>query len=158
MSITMVFVGGPADGRLLTIPDDQPPPLYLIPLVPPVAELFTTAVPQPTLTRAAEYEPVWENGWPSRDDSGAVRYRYRGTPAPPHLVQSRPTPNLDELASMVRDPEPAAYSTSAEHLLACRIRYSLRRDARLSPDERACTDAVTLAHMRAALAERRRNT
>lgn len=75
MGIEIRFVGGPADGRTLTIPDDSPPPLYLIPEAKPLAALF--ADPGPSITRAAEYEPLREDGWPRREDDGAYLYAHR---------------------------------------------------------------------------------
>lgn len=155
MSIVIAFIGGPVDGQLSAIPNDGPPPLYLIPTFPAVATLLDDPL-TPTPMRAAEYEPVLAAGWPSRNDSGHYLYRYRGTPEPPHPQQARPTPGLEELAVMRRDPPASAYPDSRSHLLACRTRYSLYRDTVLTPEERAAIDGVTVAHMRAALRERHR--
>lgn len=79
MSTTIRFVGGPADGRTFAIPDASPPPLYLIPQEPSVADLFSASTLEPAL-RAAEYEPLWENGWPRLADDGAYLYTYRTPP------------------------------------------------------------------------------
>ena len=65
MGITLRFAGGPADGRTLVIPNDSPPPLYLIPETPPVADIFSASV-ESTPIGAAEYEPLRERGWPRR--------------------------------------------------------------------------------------------
>lgn len=80
MDVTIRFVGGPADGRTFAIPDEAPPPLYLIPVAPSVSELFSS---EPTPTRAAEYEPLREHGWPRRADDGAYLYRHRAAPLAP---------------------------------------------------------------------------
>lgn len=82
MSIEIRFVGGPADGRTYAIPDDAPPPLYLIPLAPPISELFTSPL-EPTPIQKAEYEPLRENGWPRRADDGAYLYQHRAVPPTP---------------------------------------------------------------------------
>ncbi|MER5843665.1 hypothetical protein ABT099_25920 [Streptomyces prasinus] len=79
MDITIRFVGGPADGQTFAIPEETPPPLYLIPVAPPVSELFASAL-EPTPIRKAEYEPLWENGWPRRADDGAYLYQHRAAP------------------------------------------------------------------------------
>ncbi|MFF9118223.1 hypothetical protein ACF09Y_21935 [Streptomyces massasporeus] len=79
MSIEIRFVGGPADGRTYAIPDDAPPPLYLIPLAHPIGELFASSL-EPSPMQKAEYEPVWENGWPRRADDGAYLYQHRAAP------------------------------------------------------------------------------
>lgn len=79
MSIEIRFVGGPADGRTYAIPDDAPPLLYLIPLAPPIGELFARSLEVSPL-QTAEYEPVWENGWPRRADDGAYLYQHRAAP------------------------------------------------------------------------------
>ena len=156
MPTSIVLIGGPADGRTYDLPDDQPPPLWLVPAPAPI----TRALFDPALALApvpvAEYQPRWEYGAPSRDDTGAYRYEHRGTPPPPHPRHDRPTPTLDELADMTRDPTPAAYPDARAHLLACRTRHSLRRDAHLTPTETAAANAVALADIRRALAERRR--
>lgn len=80
MSIEIRFVGGPADGRTFAIPDDVPPPLYLIPLAPPISELFPSGRVEPAPIRKAEYEPLRENGWPRRADDGAYLYQHRAAP------------------------------------------------------------------------------
>lgn len=150
MSIAITFAGGPADGRLMAIPDDRPPLMYRIPLTPSITDLFRIDplsddfAPMPI----AEYEPLRENGWPRRNDDGAYLYGYRGTPAPPHPPQPRPTPTVDELAAMTRDPQRTAYPDIRSHLLACRTRHSLRRDAGLNPEEKDVMLAVTWAHIR----------
>lgn len=154
MSIAITFVGGPADGQLLAVPDDRPPPLYLIPIAPTITELFSNPG-ELLMPRVAEYEPILEHGRPSFNGEGHYRYRYRGTPEP-HVPQSQPTPTVDDLAVMVRDPARAAYLNNPAHLLACRTRYSLRRDCRLNPEEQAAIDAATWAHVRGELGKRRR--
>lgn len=79
MSITIRFVGGPADGRTLTIPDAVPPRLYLIPLAPSIAELMATSL-DPTPTKKAEYEPQWEDSRFRRAADGAYLYQHRPKP------------------------------------------------------------------------------
>ncbi|MGW2116036.1 hypothetical protein [Streptomyces zhihengii] len=76
MSIEIRFVGGPADGRTYAIPDEVPPPLYLIPIAPPLSALFAGAL-DPLPIQKAEYEPLRENGWPRRADDGAYLYQHR---------------------------------------------------------------------------------
>ncbi|MFD5221317.1 hypothetical protein ACFWMH_27130 [Streptomyces tendae] len=80
MGITIRFVGGPADGRAYAIPDAAPPPLYLIPLAPPLSELFPNGRVEPTPIQKAEYEPLRENGLPRRADDGAYLYQHRADP------------------------------------------------------------------------------
>ena len=156
MGMTITFVGGPADGRQMAIPNDEPPWTYFVPIERPfVAGLLTLGILDYTPPQAAEYEPLTENGWLSRADDGSVRYRYRGTPEPLHCGQKRPTPTLDELAGMFNDPPPSAYPSSRAHLLACRTRHSLWRDARLNREEEAVVMAGFLADVRAELAKRR---
>ncbi|MGW0920046.1 hypothetical protein ACWD3J_13650 [Streptomyces sp. NPDC002755] len=82
MSIAIRFEGGPADGRTLAIRDDYPPPLYLIPQPPSVADLFSAA-PLEAALQAAEYEPLWESGLPRRADDGVYLYVYRTPPVTP---------------------------------------------------------------------------
>lgn len=158
MALTIILSGGPADGRRVAIPNDVPPSLYFIPLAAPLAFSFDLKdMAEASATRLAEYEPVYEYGWPSRTDDGSIRYRHRGTPEPLHPGQRRPSPTLEELAELVRDPLPSAYPSNEAHLLACRTRHSLRRDARLNPEEQAVWHAVAWADMMGAVEERRRN-
>lgn len=82
MGITVRFVGGPADGRTLAIPDDRPPLRYLIPLPVSLAELVGASL-EPTQTRAAEYEPLLQDWRPRRADDGAYLYQHRATPLSP---------------------------------------------------------------------------
>lgn len=82
MGITIRFVGGPADAQTFAIPDETPPPRYLIPLAPSIADLMSSAL-EPAPTRAAEYEPLRENGWPRRADDGAYLYQHRAAPLTP---------------------------------------------------------------------------
>ncbi|MFE2045720.1 hypothetical protein ACFXAZ_33355 [Streptomyces sp. NPDC059477] len=79
MTITIQFIRGPADGRTLTIPDDEPPPLYLIAVTPPVTDLLADSL-DVSLVEKAEYEPLLELGWPRRVDDGAFLYRHRPAP------------------------------------------------------------------------------
>jgi hypothetical protein len=66
----------------------------------------------------------------------------------PHPRQTRPTPTVDELAAMTRDPQRTAYPDTRSHLLACRTRHSLRRDAGLNPEEKDVMLDVTWARIR----------
>jgi hypothetical protein len=156
VSIAIILIGGPADGTLLAIPDDRPPPLYLIPITSSITELSLYGPDEPFPLRAAEYQLLLEHGRPAFDGEGHYRYQYRGTPSPPHPGQTRPTPTVDELAEMFRDPLRSAYPDSRAHLLACRTRFSLRRDARLNPEERTAANRPALEHALSALDERRR--
>lgn len=79
MSIQIRLVGGPADGRTLTASGDEPPPRYLIPIVPPLSDLLTGSL-EPMLTQSEEYEPLREGGWPRRDDDGTYLYEHRPAP------------------------------------------------------------------------------
>lgn len=155
MGLTITLLGGPADGRRVAIPNDEPPPLFFIPIAAPLSFSFDLSdMFEASATRLAEYEPVYEYGWPSRTDDGSVRYRHRGTPEPLHPGQRRPSPTLDELAELVRDPLPSSYPSNEAHLLACRTRHSLQRDARQNPEERAALDVVTWAHINGELRKR----
>lgn len=78
-TMTIRFVGGPADGRTYAIPDAAPPPLYLIPLAPPLRELFSSSL-EPSPIQKAEYEPLRECGLPCRADDGAYLYQHRTAP------------------------------------------------------------------------------
>jgi hypothetical protein len=79
VGIAIRLVGGPADGRSFPIPDEQPPPLYLIPTPPPLAALLAGPF-EPAVTSAAEYEPLRDSGWPRRADDGAYLYGHRPAP------------------------------------------------------------------------------
>lgn len=83
MSIQIRFVGGPADGRTMTIPNDEPPPLYLVPQPPSVGDLLTAAAAEPTSIPVAEYEPFRDGGWPRRGDDGTYLYGHRPAPVTP---------------------------------------------------------------------------
>ena len=159
MGMTIALVGGPADGRQFAISDDHPPFRYYVPIERPlVIDLSEPSNPfdfMPSFLERAEYEPMLENGWLSRADDGAIRYRYAGTPEPPHPGQQRPSPTLDELAGMHRDPGRSAYPDHQSFLLACRTRYSLRRDAEMNPQEQRVVMAGFMAWARTELAKRR---
>ncbi|MEV3857753.1 hypothetical protein AB0J38_25935 [Streptomyces sp. NPDC050095] len=92
MTIQLRFVGGPADGRTVTIADDYPPPRFLVPQERPLSELWVDplAPPQPSF-HTEEYEPLYENGMPRRADDGAVLCRHR-----PAAVTSDDRRALDE--------------------------------------------------------------
>lgn len=79
MSIEIRFVGGPADGRTATLSGDEPPPMYLIPIIPPVTDFLNVHL-GPTQIETAEYEPLREDGWPRRDDDGTYLYQHRPAP------------------------------------------------------------------------------
>ncbi|MCG0065048.1 hypothetical protein CFC35_05855 [Streptomyces sp. FBKL.4005] len=83
MSITIRLVGGPADGRVMPVIGDQVPPLYLIPMPPPLTEFLSDSTAGPAPIPVAEYEPIFKSGWPSRADDGAYFYRHRPTPVTP---------------------------------------------------------------------------
>ncbi|MBR8638563.1 hypothetical protein KEF29_02935 [Streptomyces tuirus] len=82
MSIEIRFVGGPADGRTYAIPDDSPPPRYLIPIAPSVSDLFANSL-EPSPIQTAEYEPLRQDGWQRRADDGAYLYQHRAIPPTP---------------------------------------------------------------------------
>ncbi|MEV0220930.1 hypothetical protein [Streptomyces sp. NPDC050704] len=82
MSIEIRFVGGPADGRTLTIPADEPPWRYFIPLVPSLADLMADPF-EPSPTQQAEYEPQFDGGRFRVADDGAYLYRHRAAPLTP---------------------------------------------------------------------------
>jgi hypothetical protein len=82
VGIAIRFVGGPADGRTLAIPDASPPPLYLIPLAPTIAELLTISL-EPGPIQKAEYGPQIEGGLFRVADDGAYLYRHLATPLTP---------------------------------------------------------------------------
>jgi hypothetical protein len=86
MSITIRFVGGPADGRAIPVSGDQPPPIYLIPMPPSLPEYLADLgelAPAALTIPVAEYEPIHSSGWPSRADDGAYLYRHRAAPVTP---------------------------------------------------------------------------
>ncbi|WP_405848210.1 hypothetical protein OG211_12550 [Streptomyces niveus] len=83
MSIEIRLVGGPADGRSITIPDAEPPGLYRIPMPPPLAEWLATPDVEPAPIATADYEPLLGNGWPRRADDGAYLYGHRAPKASP---------------------------------------------------------------------------
>lgn len=85
MSVRIRFVGGPADGRSFTLPDEHPPPLYLVALPRPLPELLAEPAGPPAFTPipAAEYEPLRENGWLRRADDGTYLYGQRVAPVTP---------------------------------------------------------------------------
>lgn len=82
VTITIRFMGGPADGRTLAIPDASPPPLYLIPLAPTAAELMDISQ-EPSPIRKADYEPHIKDGLFLVADDGAYLYRHRAAPLTP---------------------------------------------------------------------------
>jgi hypothetical protein len=92
VSTKIRFVGGPADGRTLEIPDQSPPPLYFVPLAPSIADLMSSSL-EPSPIQKAEYEPQLERGRPCRADDGAYLYRHRAAPLTPEeraaLAESR---------------------------------------------------------------------
>jgi hypothetical protein len=155
--MTIALVGGPADGRQFAIPNDEPPFRYYVPIERPlVIDLGSPDPPDFTAClERAEYEPLLVNGWLSRADDGAIRYRYAGTPEPPHPGQRRPTPTLDELAGMYRDPPRTCYPTHRAFLLACRTRYSLERDSRLNEQEQRVAMKGFMDWAKTELAKRR---
>lgn len=77
--ITIRLVGGPADGQTLAIPDQAPPPLYLVPLSP-LGDLFTSSL-EPSPIQTAEYEPLRGDGdLPRIADDGVYLYEHRAAP------------------------------------------------------------------------------
>src|SRR5262245_43737639 len=79
MTLTIRFVGGPADGRTLAIPDTSPPPLFLVPLAPSIAELMDSMLEAGPIN-TAEYEPQFTGGLYEITDHGAYLYRHRAVP------------------------------------------------------------------------------
>lgn len=84
MTVTIRFVGGPADGRTLAVSDASPPLRYLIPLAPSIAEIMSL---DPSPTRVAEYEPQVEGGLFRVAGDGAYLYRHRAAPPTPEERQ-----------------------------------------------------------------------
>jgi hypothetical protein len=80
VNIAISFVGGPADGETKTIPNLEPPPLYLIPIVPSLAEMLASIDATPTPIPTAEYVPIYEGGHHKRTFNGVFLYRYRVAP------------------------------------------------------------------------------
>lgn len=80
---TATLVGGPADGREVTA-DFIGHHVIKIPVLPPwtIAEYFADQ-PAPTPRalgfQVALYEQVIVDDYPSRDDTGRLRYRYTGS-------------------------------------------------------------------------------
>lgn len=152
MGLTITLLGGPADGRTFPIPDERPPYMWRVPLVQPVALLADPSEYEgPSI---ADYQPTFKDGHFSRADDGSLIYGYRGMEELPHRGQCRPSPILEELAAMFRDPPATSYPSRADHLLACRTRHSLQRDERQNPEERAALDVVTWAHINGELRKR----
>ena len=87
MTVTIRFVGGPADGRTMTIPNEMPPPLYLIPILPTITDLLAASV-SPEPTRTAEYEPLRDAFGPRLADDGAYLYGHRAKPPTPEEQRS----------------------------------------------------------------------
>lgn len=118
MSIAIRFVGGPADGRTLEIPDASPPPLYLIPLAPSITELMDVSLEFSPI-RKAEYEPQFEGGLFRVADDGAYLYRHRVAPLTPEerdalarkraearAAEERRAAELDETWREIRNERP----------------------------------------------------
>ncbi|MFZ3558149.1 hypothetical protein [Streptomyces sp. BH055] len=114
MAIEIRFVGGPADGRTHAFPNDEPPPLYLVPIAPSIAELFSGSL-EPLQIRTADYEPQLADGWPSRADDGAYLYQHRAPAATSEQCQAlaesrtaveRRTAELDEAWREIRKERP----------------------------------------------------
>jgi hypothetical protein len=80
VNIAISFVGGPADGETKTIPNLEPPPLYLIPIVPSLTEMLASLDVAPAPTPTAEYVPIYEGGHHKRTFNGVFLYRYRVVP------------------------------------------------------------------------------
>lgn len=89
MSTLLRFVGGPADGRMLAIPAVDPPPVYLIPVIPPLWEMLAASHGAPVATTVIEYELRWSGGKPFRADDGAYLYQQRPTSVRPEDRQAR---------------------------------------------------------------------
>lgn len=87
MTVTIRFVGGPADGRTMAIPDQTPPPLYLIPPPPTITDLLAVSI-SPEPMRAAEYEPLRDAFGPRLADDGAYLYGHKAKPLTPEERRS----------------------------------------------------------------------
>lgn len=118
MNVTIRFVGGPADGQTLAVPDTSPPLLYLIPLAPSIAELMDTSV-EPSPIKKAEYEPQFEGGLFRVAEDGAYLYRCRAAPLTPEerddlarrragvrAAEERRAAELDETWQEIRQERP----------------------------------------------------
>lgn len=119
MTVTIRFIGGPADGRTYAIPDEVPPPLYLIPLAPPLSEPFPNGRVGPSPIQKAEYEPLREDCLPCRANDGAYLYQHRAAPltaderealarrrAERQAVEERRRADLDETWQEIRRERP----------------------------------------------------
>lgn len=99
MSIAIRFVGGPADGRTMPVSGLEPPPLYVVPNPPPLAEALAGPIdvaPIPT----AEYVPILERGEYQRTRDGVFLYRHRA--ASPTVDERR---KLEEKRREAREAE-----------------------------------------------------
>lgn len=118
MTISIRFVGGPADGRTLTIGNDEPPPRYLIPMPPPAVDFLANPA-EPIAIPTADYEPLRENGWPRRTDDGAYLYGHQPAPVTAEArealelarreakaAEARRTAELDEAWREIRELRP----------------------------------------------------
>lgn len=77
MASVIRLVGGPADGQSFSLSTEVPPPLFLVPLTPPVSALLSAEC-RPV--EKAEYDLAWRDHWPDRAEDGAYLYRHRVKP------------------------------------------------------------------------------
>lgn len=99
MSLSLRLLGGPDDGRTVISSTALPPPLYLTPHLPSLADLFT---PQPAAdpARHAEYDLCLDrDGRPARAEDRAFLYRYR---TPPTTVGQREKLDRERRAAAAR--------------------------------------------------------
>lgn len=80
VNMAIRFVGGPADGRTMTISGVEPPPLYLVPNPPPLAEALANPLGLAPIPKA-EYVPILECGEYQRARDGVFLYRHRVAPS-----------------------------------------------------------------------------
>ncbi|NED31135.1 helix-turn-helix transcriptional regulator [Streptomyces sp. SID8499] len=74
--VTILFVGGPADGHTLDLNSPEPPLAYQIPMPAPLDAWMTDPLNASPL-ETAMYEPLLKDGLQRRADDGAWLYEYQ---------------------------------------------------------------------------------
>lgn len=80
MSCVVQFIGGPADGTEVTIPEDRPPLDQRVAHVPEISAgmLADSDDAAPQFLQSLYRLQLGPMGLPSRADDGSFRYRYAG--------------------------------------------------------------------------------
>lgn len=94
------LVGGPEDGKCISMTVDTPPQMLLVPVVPSVIAWTPSADPGPSLD-PEEYEMVWRDHRPHRTEDGVYLYRHRVKP----LTQEQREALAEERQQMRADEE-----------------------------------------------------